>query len=56
MKYTSPIYENEKIMTSDVICESVYYVNTVTKEIVNEKGEVITVDATQVRVNINKLF
>ena len=56
MKYTSPAYENEKIMTSDVICESIYQVAYVEKEIVNDDGEKITVNATQVSVNINKLF
>jgi hypothetical protein len=56
MKYTSPIYENEKIVTSDIICESVYQVAYVEKEIVDENGDKITVNATQVSVNINKLF
>ena len=56
MKYLSPIYENEKIVTSDIICESVYQVAYVEKEIVNDDGEKITVNATQVSVNINKLF
>ena len=56
MKYTSPAYENEKIMTSDVICESIYQVAYVEKEILNDNGEKITVNATQVSVNINKLF
>jgi hypothetical protein len=56
MKYTSPIYENEKIVTSDIICESVYQVAYTKKEIVDENGDTITVDATQISVNINKLF
>jgi hypothetical protein len=56
VKYTSPIYENEKIVTSDIICESVYQLNTVKKTIKDEEGNEITVDATQVSVNINKLF
>ena len=56
MKYTKPVYENEKIVTSDIICESIYQVAYVEKEITNENGEVITVDATQISVNINKLF
>ena len=56
MKYTSPIYENEKIVTSDIICESVYQVAYTQKEIINENGDKITVDATQISVNINKLF
>ena len=42
MKYTSPIYENEKIMTSDVICESPYRIETVD-------------GATEVRVSFNSL-
>ncbi len=56
MKYTSPIYENEKIVTSDIICESVYQVAYVEKEIIDENGDKIIVDATQISVNINKLF
>ena len=56
MKYTKPVYENEKIVTSDIICESIYQVAYIEKEITNENGEVITVDATQISVNINKLF
>ena len=56
MKYVSPAYENEKIVTSDIICESVYQVAYVQKEITNENGDVVTVPATQVSVNINKLF
>ena len=56
MKYTSPAYENEKIVTSDIICESVYQVAYTQKEIINENGDKITVDATQISVNINKLF
>ena len=56
MKYMSPIYENEKIVTSDIICESAYQVAYTQKEIINENGEKITVDATQISVNINKLF
>ena len=56
MKYVSPAYENEKIVTSDIICESIYQVAYVQKEITNENGDTITVDATQISVNINKLF
>ena len=56
MKYVSPAYENEKIVTSDIICESIYQVAYVEKEIVNDNGEKIIVDATQISVNINKLF
>ena len=56
MKYTSPLYGNEKIITSDIICESIYQVAYTKKEIVDENGYTITVDATQVSVNINKLF
>jgi hypothetical protein len=56
MKYTNPIYENEKIVTSDIICESIYQVNTVNKTIKDEEGNEVTVPATQVSVNINKLF
>ena len=56
MKYISPVYENEKVMTSDIICESIYQVAYVEKEIVGEDGSKITVDATQISVNINKLF
>ena len=56
MKYTKPVYENEKIVTSDIICESIYQFAYVEKEIVNENGDKITVDATQISVNINKLF
>ena len=56
MKYVSPAYENEKIVTSDIICESIYQVNTTKKVIKDEEGNEIEVDATQVSVNINKLF
>ena len=56
MKYTSPAYENEKIMTSDVICESIYQVAYVEKTIKDDEGNEVTVPATQVSVNINKLF
>ena len=56
MKYTSPIYENEKIMTSDIICQSAFSVATTKKVIKDEEGNEVEVDATQVTVNINKLF
>ena len=56
MKYTNPIYENEKIVTSDIICQSAYSIATTKKIIKDEEGNEIEVDATQVSVNINKLF
>ena len=51
MKYTNPIYRNEKIETNDIICESPFdIVHTKTKD---ENGNLV--DATQVVVDINKL-
>ena len=57
MKYTSPIYSNEIIRTSDVICESPYQVAYVNKVIgTDENGEDIVATVTQVTVDIGGLF
>ena len=42
MKYTAPIYENEKIMTRDVVCASSYSINTAD-------------GATEIRVSFNDI-
>ena len=57
MKYTSPIYVNEAMETTDVICESPYSIAHVSKEIVDPvTGEVRVEKATQITVDINNLF
>ncbi len=57
MKYTSPIYANEKLETTDVMSNSPYsigYVDKVVKDPVT--GEEKVEKATQITVNINNLF
>lgn len=57
MKYTSPIYVNEAVETTDILTSSMYRVDTVSKVVgKNEKGEDIIETATQITVNINNLF
>ena len=57
MKYTSPIYVNEAVETTDILTSSKYKVQTVSKVVgKNEKGEDIIETATQITVNINNLF
>ncbi len=57
MKYTSPIYVNEAMETTDVICESPYQIAYVDKVIgKDEHGNDITEKATQITVDINNLF
>lgn len=57
MKYTSPIYVNEAMETTDVICESPYQIAYVDKVIgKDEHGNDITEKATQIVVDINNLF
>ena len=57
MKYISPIYNNEVIKTTDVICESPFTIAHVTTQIKDEAtGEMKDVTATQVQVDISKLF
>ena len=57
MKYTSPIYNNEAIETTDVICESPFTIAHVTTPVWNEeKGEYVETPTTQVQVDISKLF
>ncbi len=57
MKYTSPIYNNEMIETSDVICESPFDIVHTEKVIgKDEDGNEITAPATQIVVDINNLL
>ena len=58
MKYTSPIYTNEKIETADVMVTSPVAVAYVDKVIGKNEatGEDITVKATQVTVDVSNLF
>ena len=56
MKYTSPLYKNEAIETADVICESIFTIAHVKTQVENENGEMVEVEATQVQVDISKLF
>ena len=57
MKYTSPIYNNEAVETTDVICESPFTIAHVTTPIWDkEKGEYVETPTTQVQVDISKLF
>ena len=57
MKYISPIYNNEVIKTTDVICESPFTIAHVTTQIKDEAtGEMKDVTVTQVQVDISKLF
>ena len=57
MKYTSPIYTNEAVETTDVICESPFTIAHVTTPVWNkEKGEYVDTPTTQVQVDISKLF
>ncbi len=57
MKYTSPIYNNEMIETSDVICESPYKIANINKVVgKDENGEDIVAPATQIIVDIGNLL
>ena len=56
MKYTSPIYNNEAIETTDVICESPFTIAHVTTQVPDGNGGTKDVTATQVQVDISKLF
>ena len=57
MKYTSPIYQSERIETTDIMEESIVSVAYVNKVIgKNEKGEEITAQATQITVDVSNLF
>ena len=57
MKYTKPLYRNEAIETTDVICESPFTIAHVTTQVKDEAtGEMKDVTATQVQVDISKLF
>ena len=57
MKYTSPVYSNELVRTSDENCESPYHVAYVNKVVgKDENGNDITATVTQVSVDIGGLF
>ncbi len=57
MKYTSPIYNNEMIETSDVICESPFKIANINKVVgKDENGEDIVAPATQIIVDIGNLL
>ncbi len=57
MKYTSPLYKNEKLETRDVICESPYTIaNTSVVIGQDENGNAITAPGKQVSVDITKLL
>ena len=57
MKYTSPLYRNEKLETRDVICESPYTIaNTSVVIGQDENGNAITAPGKQVSVDITKLL
>ena len=57
MKYVSPKYNNEMIETSDIICESPFSIAHVPTTIVDpDTGNTITTTATQVQVDIGRLF
>ncbi len=57
MKYTSPIYNNEMIETSDIICESPFDI-VYTEKVIgkDEDGNEITAPATQIVVDIGNLL
>ena len=60
MKYTHPAYVNEKIETSDVICESPFSV--VYEDVTDPSGKVLTDEngnplrKTVIGVDVSKLF
>lgn len=57
MKYTSPIYNNERIATNDIICESPFDIAHTTVVIgKDELGNDITAPATQVIVDMGDLL
>lgn len=57
MKYTSPMYVNEKVETKDIMTDSPYQIAYVEKVIgKDEQGNDITEKATQITVNIGNLF
>ena len=57
MKYTNPIYKNEKIQTSDIICESpfdIVYTTTVVGK--DSQGNDIVAPTTQIVVDMGSLL
>jgi hypothetical protein len=57
MKYTSPLYRNEKLETRDVICESPYTIANTSVVIGHDgQGNAITAPGKQVSVDITKLL
>lgn len=57
MKYTSPVYNNELVETSDVVTASVVAIAYVNKVIgKDENNEDIVVKATEVTVDVSNLF
>ncbi|MBO5312929.1 MAG: hypothetical protein J6B29_03085 [Clostridia bacterium] len=57
MKYVSPKYNNEMIETSDIVCESPFSIAHVPTTVVDpDTGNTITTTATQVQVDIGRLF
>ena len=55
MKYTSPIYENEMVETTDIMEESVVSIAYVNKTFF-ENGNQVTKMATQITVDVSNLF
>ena len=57
MKYTSPIYNNEAVETSDVVTASIVSIAYVNKVIgKDENNQDIVVKATEVTVDVSNLF
>jgi len=57
MKYTSPIYNNEMVETSDIICESPFDIVHTEKVIgKDENGNDIKAPTTQIVVDIGNLL
>ena len=55
MKYTSPIYENEMVETTDIMEESIVSIAYVNKTFF-ENGNQVTKKATQITVDVSNLF
>lgn len=57
MKYTSPLYTNEKLETTDVICESIFTISNADVVVdYDDQGNAITAPGKQVIVDVSKLL
>ena len=57
MKYTSPIYNNEAVEATDIICSSMYTIKEINKVVGKDsEGNDIIEPATQITVSIGNLF